>query len=124
MPKAQAKTEIQHVRWHEQPVEQLNSLLERQYVVCQNVMVARLFLKKGCVVPEHSHENEQISCMQSGALEFVIDGKQVVVRAGELLLIPPHISHSATALEDSLALDFFTPPRQDWLEKRDDYLRG
>ena len=123
MTETQKKAAVQHVKWHEQPVEQMNSLLDRQYVVCDRVMVARVLMKKGCTVPEHSHENEQIAYVESGALEFTINGKSIVVRAGELLLIPPNVPHSATALEDTVDLDYFQPPRQDWIDKHDDYLR-
>lgn len=86
-------------------------------------MVARIELAKGCSVPTHSHHNEQISIIQSGALQFFVEGKEIIVRAGELLCIPPHIPHMAVALEDTVNLDVFVPPRQDWIEKLDSYLR-
>jgi quercetin dioxygenase-like cupin family protein len=117
-------TEVQHVRWHEVPTENLNPLFERQYVVGDRVMVARISMKRGCLVPEHSHHNEQISHMLSGALQFIVAGKEFTLRAGEILLIPPHVPHSAVALEDSIAIDTFTPPREDWINKTDQYLRS
>jgi quercetin dioxygenase-like cupin family protein len=81
-------------------------------------------MKRGCLVPEHSHHHEQISHVLSGTLRFVVEGNEVVVGAGELLLIPPHVPHSAEALEDSLAIDTFSPPREDWINKTDQYLRA
>jgi quercetin dioxygenase-like cupin family protein len=112
-----------HVRWSELPVETLNPLFSRQYVVGTQTMVAHIIMKKGCLVPEHSHHNEQISHVLTGALKFLIDGKEIVLRVGEILLIPPHMPHSAEALEDSSAIDTFTPPRQDWIDGSDQYLR-
>lgn len=115
---------LKHVPWNSVPLEQLNPLLERQFVVGETVMVARVLLKKGSVVPQHSHHNEQITYILEGALKFIIDGKELVVRAGEVLCIPPHMPHEAEALEDTVDLDIFNPPREDWIEKRDEYLRS
>jgi len=116
--------EVKHVRWDDVPAENLNPLLDRQYVVGDQVMVARLSLKRGCLVPEHSHRHEQISHILSGALQFKIAGEETIVRAGELLFIPPDVPHSAMAIEDSIAIDTFTPPREDWINKTDQYLRA
>ncbi len=115
---------LKHVSWDSVPIEELNPLLGRQFVVGGAVMVARVLLKKGSVVPRHSHHNEQITYILEGALKFDIDGKQIVVRAGEVLCIPPHMPHQAEALEDTVDLDIFNPPREDWIEKRDEYLRS
>jgi quercetin dioxygenase-like cupin family protein len=114
---------VQHIRWDEVPSEAVNPLFDRQYVVGHQVMVARISMKKGCVVPEHSHHNEQISQIISGSLLFAIDGKEIVLNAGEFLFIPPHVPHSAVALEDTTAIDTFTPPREDWINGTDQYLR-
>ncbi|WP_158750481.1 cupin domain-containing protein [Acidobacterium sp. S8] len=106
------------------PVEQLNPLLERQFVHGEQAMLARLLLRKGCIVPEHSHLNEQISYILEGALRFILNGNEVVtVAAGEMLVIPPHVKHSAEALEDTIDLDVFAPPRADWIQGTDAYLR-
>jgi len=86
-------------------------------------MLARVLLKKGCVVPEHSHPNEQVTFVLEGALKFWIDGKEIVVNAGEVLTIPPNMPHKAEALEDTVDLDVFYPPRADWMSGRDTYLR-
>jgi quercetin dioxygenase-like cupin family protein len=115
---------MQHIPWDSIPLEDLNPLLQRQFVVGQNVMLARVLLKKGCVVPEHSHHNEQITYILQGALKFWIDGKEIVVSAGEVLTIPPHMPHKAEALADTVDLDVFSPPRADWIDKTDQYLRG
>jgi quercetin dioxygenase-like cupin family protein len=118
-----SETAVKHVRWEEIPVESLNPLFDRQIVVGDQMMVARVLLKKGCVVPMHSHFNEQLTHVQSGALRFTIDGKEITVRSGEFLCIPPNVPHTAVALEDTVDIDIFTPPREDWLNRTDDYLR-
>lgn len=115
---------LKHIRWSSVELEELNPLLQRQFVVGQQVMLARVLLKKGCVVPEHSHHNEQITYILDGALKFWIDGKEIVVHSGEVLTIPPHMPHKAEALEDTVDLDVFNPPRADWIAKTDQYLRG
>ena len=117
-----AKAELKHIPWSSIDLEDLNPLLQRQFVVGQNVMVARVLLKKGCIVPEHSHHNEQITYILEGALKFWIDGKEIVVKAGEVLAIPPHMPHKAEAVEDTVDLDIFNPPRADWINKTDQNL--
>src|SRR6266436_1164196 len=117
------KAELRHIPWSSVEVEALNPLLGRHFVVGQNVMLARVLLKKGCLVPEHSHHNEQISYLVEGALRFGIDGKEIVVSEGEVLIIPPNMPHSAEALADAVSLDIFNPPRADWINKTDAYLR-
>jgi quercetin dioxygenase-like cupin family protein len=121
---AAAKMPLQYVPWHTIPLEELNPLLQRQFVVGQEIMVARVLLKKGCIVPEHSHHNEQLTYILDGALKFWIDGREIVVHAGEVLCIPAHMPHKAEALEDTVDLDVFNPPRADWINKTDQYLRG
>jgi quercetin dioxygenase-like cupin family protein len=116
--------ESKHHRWTDIKPDQLNPLVTRQYVVGSNTMLARLVLKKDALVPLHHHFHEQISHVVEGALEFRIDGKPITVRAGEILCIPPHLPHEVVALEDSVALDIFNPPRQDWIDGDDAYLRG
>jgi quercetin dioxygenase-like cupin family protein len=114
---------VQHIDWESVELEELNPLFRRQYVVGKNVMLSRIFLRNGSMVPKHSHHNEQISYVLEGALKFSIDRKEFVVRAGEVLLIPPNVPHKVEALEDTLSLDIFDPPRADWIDKTDDYLR-
>jgi quercetin dioxygenase-like cupin family protein len=115
---------LKHFRWRDVELEQLNPLFDRQLLVGDKVMLSRIVLRKGCVVPLHQHENEQISYILEGALKFLIDEREIVVRSGEVLCIPPNLPHRAEALEDTLDLDIFYPPRADWLAKTDDYLRG
>jgi quercetin dioxygenase-like cupin family protein len=118
------KAKLQYIPWNTVPLEDLNPLLRRHFVVGQNIMLARVLLKKGCVVPEHSHHNEQVTYILEGVLKFWIDGQEIVVHAGEVLTIPPHMPHKAEALADTVDLDVFNPPREDWINKTDDYLRG
>jgi quercetin dioxygenase-like cupin family protein len=118
------KAALKYIPWNSVELEDLNPLLQRQFVVGQDVMLARVLLKKGCVVPEHSHHNEQLTYILEGALKFWIDGREIVVNAGEVLTIPPHMPHKAEALEDTVDLDVFNPPRADWINKTDRYLRG
>ena len=115
---------MQYIPWSTVELEDLNPLLQRQFVVGHDVMLARVLMKKGCIVPEHSHHNEQITYILEGALKFWIDGKVIVVKAGEVLTIPPHMPHKAEALEETVDLDVFNPPREDWINKTDKYLRG
>src|SRR5712675_612847 len=119
-----AKAKPRHVPWISVELEDLNPLLRRQFVVGQEIMAARVLLKKGCIVPEHSHHNEQLTYILDGALKFWIDGKEIVVHSGEVLCIPAHMPHKAEALEDTVDLDVFNPPRADWINKTDQYLRG
>jgi quercetin dioxygenase-like cupin family protein len=117
------KAELRHVSWKSIAVEPLNPLLGLHFVVGQNIMLARVLLKKGCIVPEHSHPNEQITFVAEGALKFWIDGQEIVVNAGEVLTIPPNMPHMAEALEDTVDFDVFNPPRADWVNKTNKYLR-
>jgi quercetin dioxygenase-like cupin family protein len=123
VPRRRGKAELKYMRWSDVELEQLNPLLQRQFVVGRDVMVARVLMKKGCIVPEHSHVNEQITYILDGALKFWIDGKEIVVHAGEVLTIPPNMPHKAEALADTVDLDVFNPPRADWMNKDDSYLR-
>jgi len=119
-------TQATHVKWDDVPRERLNDKLERRYVTGENLTLAQFFLARGCLVPRHSHENEQFSHVVSGCLRFRLgaDGAESVdVRAGEFIVLPPHLPHDAEALEDSVVLDSFSPIRRDWVEKRDQYLR-
>jgi quercetin dioxygenase-like cupin family protein len=117
------KAELRHVAWSSVVVEQLNPLLGRHFVVGQDIMLSRVLLKKGCIVPEHSHHNEQISYVTKGALKFWIDGKEIIVSEGEVLAIPRNMPHKVEAIRDSVSLDIFNPPRADWINKTDVYLR-
>ena len=113
----------QLLKWAEVKEEKLNEKITRQLAVGQNEMIGRLRLAKGAVVPPHKHVSEQITMIMSGALKFAIGGKDVTVRAGEVLVIPPNVVHSAVALEDTDDIDSFSPLREDWLTGDDSYLK-
>lgn len=113
-------------RWDDMPRETVTPMLDRRLITGDSMMLAHVYLKKGCVVPKHSHHNEQITYILEGALRFHIgedQAQEVIVRAGEVLHIPSNVPHMAEALEDTLDVDIFSPPRQDWLDKTDAYLR-
>jgi len=115
--------EVRHTAWNSVAIEDVNPLLGRQLVVGANIMLARVLLKKGCVVPEHCHPNEQVTFILEGALKFWIQGEVIVVNAGEVLTIPSNVPHKAEALADTVDLDVFNPPRADWISGTDSYLR-
>jgi quercetin dioxygenase-like cupin family protein len=115
--------ELKHIPWKEVTREQLNPKIDREMVVGEQIMLARVLIKKGGHVPLHQHMNEQVTYILEGSLKFAVDGKEIVVNAGEVLCIPPNMPHEAWALEDTVDLDVFNPPRQDWLNKTDEYLR-
>lgn len=117
----QAKPEL--YSFNTMPLEQMSPTIARQFVTGEGGMLARIVLEQGAVVPEHSHHNEQISYILEGALRFIVGGEEKVVRAGEILVIPGNVPHSAEALERTIDLDVFTPPRQDWITGDDAYLR-
>jgi quercetin dioxygenase-like cupin family protein len=120
------KTGASFHRWNDMEKERVNDMLDRRLITGERIMLAHVYLKKGCIVPKHSHENEQITYILEGALRFKLgdDQKEVVtVSAGEVLHIPSNLPHEAEAIEDTLDVDVFSPPRADWLNKTDSYLR-
>jgi quercetin dioxygenase-like cupin family protein len=114
---------MEYVSWESVPLEIMSDMISRKIVTGDKAMVAQVFLKKDAVVPEHHHESEQITYILEGALKFEIEGKEIVVRKGEVLSIPSNVPHRAVALEDTVDLDIFSPIRTDWLSKNDAYLR-
>jgi quercetin dioxygenase-like cupin family protein len=117
---------VRFFRWEDMPREKVTDLLERRLITGERMMLAHVYLRKGCIVPAHSHENEQITYVLEGALRFWLgeEGQEeIVVHAGEVLTIPSKVRHKVEALEDTLDVDVFSPPRQDWLDKTDDYLK-
>jgi quercetin dioxygenase-like cupin family protein len=115
-----------HYRWDDLPREQLNPLIGRRLITGDQMMIAHVYLAKGAIVPKHSHENEQLTYILEGRARFWFgeDESEVVeIAAGEVLHIPGHLPHKAEALEDTLDVDVFHPPRQDWLDGSDTYLR-
>lgn len=119
-------TDVTFHRWADMPLETVTPLLDRKLITGEQMMLAHVYLKKGCIVPRHQHHNEQFTYILEGALRFWLgdDGERVVdLRAGEVLHIPSNAWHKAEALEDTLDVDVFSPPREDWINKTDDYLR-
>ncbi len=113
--------------WENVKLEQMVGTISRRFVTSDKLMIAQITLPKGNIVPAHRHHNEQVTYMITGALRFLFGEEQdeeVVVRAGEVLFIPGDLLHSAEALEDTFELDVFNPPRADWIDGSDAYLRG
>ena len=108
-------------RWDELGLEKVTEMISRKVVTGEREMLAQIYLKKGAIVPMHNHESEQITYVLQGALRFLIEGEQITVREGEVLVIPSWLPHQAEALEDTFELDVFSPIRQDWLDKTDSY---
>ena len=114
-------------RWSDMPRETVTDQLDRKLITGERMMLAQVFLKKGCIVPKHQHENEQLTYILEGALKFFLgeDGAETLtVSAGEVLHIPWMVWHRAEALEDTLDVDIFSPPRQDWLNHTDSYFHA
>jgi quercetin dioxygenase-like cupin family protein len=119
--------EARHYRWSDVPRETLTPFLDRQFFHGERVMLAHIHMKKGCLVPKHHHENEQLSYVLEGRILFKLGEqgeREQVLEKGDVLVIPGNLPHSAEALVDSLSLDVFSPPRQDWIDGTDAYLRG
>jgi len=115
---------MEHYTWDSMEKEVLSPTISRKIITGEKAMVAQVFIAKGGIVPEHHHESEQITYILKGALKFEIEGREIVVAAGQVLRIPSHVPHRAVALEDTVDLDIFSPIRHDWLSKNDQYLRG
>jgi quercetin dioxygenase-like cupin family protein len=108
-------------RWDEIAPEKVTEMISRKIVTGEREMLAQIYLKKGCLVPMHSHESEQMTYVLQGALKFLIHGEEITVREGEVLHIPSWVEHQAEALDDTFELDVFSPIRQDWLDHTDTY---
>jgi quercetin dioxygenase-like cupin family protein len=115
---------VQLTSWEKIETERLSGTITRKMLSGTNTTVARICLARGAVVPRHMHESEQFSLILSGALKFVFDDGEQIVRGGEILFIPSNVPHAAEALEDTVDLDVFAPRREDWIRKDDAYLRG
>src|SRR6188768_556124 len=108
-------------RWDEIALEKVTEMLSRKIVAGDREMLVQSYVKRGCLVPMHAHDSEQMTYVLQGALKFLIGGEEITVREGEVLHIPPGVKHQAEALEDTFELDVFSPIRQDWLDHTDDY---
>jgi quercetin dioxygenase-like cupin family protein len=117
---------VRTFRWEDMERERVVEGIDRRIINGDQMMLTHVYLDKGAVVPLHSHHNEQFTYVLEGVLRFWIgdEGSEPIdIRAGEVLHIPAHVPHKAEALEDTLDVDVFSPPRQDWLDKTDDYFR-
>lgn len=120
------ENKVRHIRWDDMPKERLNDLLERRIISGEKGMLTHVYLKKDCVVPFHQHDNEQITYILEGSMKFwfhSLDSEPITIKVGEVFVIPSGVPHQAVALEDTLDVDIFCPPREDWLNKTDEYLR-
>src|SRR5688500_3927485 len=111
-------------RWDEIALEKVTEMVSRKFVTGQRQMLAQIYLKKGALVPMHKHESEQFTHVLTGSMKFLVGGEEITVREGEVLLIPSWVEHQAEALEDTFELDVFSPIRQDWIDKTDDYFHN
>lgn len=120
------KLAVTHFRWDDMEKETVSPTIKRRIVTGDRAMLAHIYLDKGARVPMHSHHNEQLTYLLEGVLKFWIgeEREEIILRAGEVLHIPSDVPHEAEALEDCLDVDVFSPPREDWLNGTDDYLRG
>ena len=103
-------------RWAELDLDKVTQLISRKLVSGERQMLAQVYLKKGALVPRHSHESEQLTYVLEGMLKVRVAGESVVVREGEVIRIPPGVAHQAEALADTFELDLFSPVREEWLE--------
>ncbi len=114
---------VRHYRWDEIALEKVTEMISRKLVTGEREMLAQIYLKKGALVPTHQHDSEQMTYILQGSLRFLVGGEEITVREGEVLHIPSMVPHQAEALEDTFELDVFSPIRQDWIDKTDDYFR-
>ncbi len=123
--------DVRHQNWDDVRLEELSPLISRRLITSETTMMAHVILKKGAIVPAHDHINEQFTYVLSGVLRFWIGAHAdapgdtfIDVKEGDVLVIPSMVRHRAEALEDTLDMDVFNPPRQDWLDGSDAYLRS
>lgn len=122
----ESETRAVHYRWEDQPSEAMKGTITRKIITSAKIMLGEVRFKRGDIVPRHAHENEQFTYVVEGALKFWFgedDCDEMVVRPGEVVIIPSNLPHRAEAIEDTVEFDIFNPPRQDWIEKTDSYLR-
>jgi len=108
-------TTVRVHRWDEIALEKITEMISQKIVSGEREMLAQIYLKRGALVPMHSHESEQMTYILQGALKVVVGGEEMTVREGEVLHVPSRIPHQAEALEDTFELDVFSPVRKDWL---------
>ncbi len=103
------------VGWDELELEKVTELISRKLVAGDRQMLVQVYLKRGALVPLHSHESEQLIYVLDGMLKVRVDGEEVVVRGGEVVWIPSDVPHQTEALADTFELDLFSPVRLEWL---------
>lgn len=109
--------------WDDVLLENVRDGISRRFIAGDHEMLAQIYLKRGAIVPTHSHESEQLTYVLSGALKFTLDNRDITVGPGQVLRIPSWMPHSAEALEETFELDLFSPIRRDWIDGTDDYFR-
>ena len=117
---------MQKINWNTIPVEQVNDKMKRQFIHGEKIMIAKMEFEDGFTVPWHSHENEQITEVISGTLRFWFDDKEeehIDLMAGDVMIIPGNRRHKALMIGRVIETDTFAPPRQDWIDGSDNYLR-
>jgi quercetin dioxygenase-like cupin family protein len=124
-PSAKPRTTfMKHIKWDEIPAEHVNEKFARKLAWDGKIMVGMTLVKQGYVVPLHAHDNEQVTFVESGTWRFSLENKTVDVGPGEMIFIPANVPHTAEAIATLVAYDIFTPPRRDWIEGKDSYLRS
>jgi unsaturated pyranuronate lyase len=108
-------TTVRVHRWDEIALEKITEMISQKIIAGEREMLAQIYLKRGALVPLHTHESEQMTYILQGALRCLVDGEEITVREGEVLHIPSGTPHQAEALEDTFELDVFSPVRKDWI---------
>jgi len=114
------RTAVRVYRWDEIALEKVTEMVSRKIVTGEREMLAQVYLKRGCLVPLHSHPSEQMTYVLQGALRLLVAGEEITVREGEVVHIPSSVEHQAEALEDTFELDVFSPIREDWIVRDED----
>ncbi len=112
------------VRWESVPAEKIHDGVERQVIWGEKATLARFALARGTHISKHSHAAEQFTCVIRGVMRMTLAGRELVLRVGDVLVVPPHIEHEVWIVEDCVVIDYFSPPRDDWKEGRSQYLAG
>ena len=117
---------MQKINWNNIPVDQVNEKMKRQFIYGEKIMVAKMEFEDGFTVPWHSHENEQVTEVIEGTLRFWFDDieeEHIDLTAGDSIIIPGNRRHKALMIGKVIETDTFSPPRQDWIDGSDAYLR-
>ena len=121
-----AEPQFQHLNWDEVELETVNPQMTRRIVTGERLTVARIYFKDGFLVPLHSHVQEQVTQVISGVIRFWLGAdreRTVDLGPGDVIVIPSNMPHEALCIGDVEETDTWSPRRDDWLNKTDDYLR-